>query len=317
MITKRTASVVLVALALGFFGFSSAQKYTIMAPCTPGCSWDVLAHAIADDLVKEGLAEGAEVYNAPGGAGSTGLQQFAKLKGDPTQLFAFGIGTVGGVALNKTPLTFADVTPIARLAADHEVVYVASSSPFKTLSDLVNIWKEKPEGFIWGGSGLGSTSHMMAGLIAQAIGVNPAKIRFVPSSGNLQGAKAAIQGEIMAGTASYASLKELVNSGQIRLLGISAARRDRNVPVPTLIEQGVNVEFTNWRGIAAPAGITPRERAELQLKFSRLARSASWRATLDSNNWNSNLQTGESFRLFLEQQQGSVQRLLESLQIIK
>jgi putative tricarboxylic transport membrane protein len=315
MITKRTVLALIGVIALS--GFSSAQKYQIMAPCTSGCSWDVLARAVADDLVKEGLAESAEVYNAPGGGGSTGLQQFAKLKGDPTQLFAFGIGAVGGVALNKTPLTLADLTPIARLAADHDVVYVAASSPYKTLGDLIAAWKEKPESIIWGGSSAGSTSHMMAGLIAQAIGVNPAKIKFVPSSGNLQGAKAAIQGEITAGTGSYASFEPLVQSGQLRLLGISAARRDRDIPVPTLIEQGVNVEFTNWRGIAAPAGITPRERAELQLKFSRLARSASWRASLESNNWNSYLQTGESFRLFLEQQQGSVQRLLESLQIIK
>lgn len=317
MTTKRTGWIVLSALALGLGGFSSAQKYQIMAPCTPGCSWEVLARAVADDLVKEGLAESVEVYNAPGGGGSTGLQQFAKLKGDPTQLFAFGVGAVGGVALNKTPLTLADLTPIARLASDHDVVYVAASSPYKTLSDLIAAWKEKPESIIWGGSSAGSTSHMMAGLIAQAVGVNPAKIKFVPSSGNLQGAKAAIQGEITVGTGSYASFEPLVQSGQLRLLGISGARRDRDVPVPTLIEQGVNVEFVNWRGIAAPAGITPRERAELQVKFSRLARSASWRATLEANNWNSAFQAGESFRLFLEQQQGSVQRLLESLQIIK
>ncbi len=315
MTTKRTALVILGALAVS--GFSSAQKYTIMAPCTPGCSSETLARAIAEDLVKEGLAEGVDIYNAPGGAGSTGLQQFAKLKGDPTQLLAFGVTTVGGVMLNKTPVTFMDVTPIARLAADHEVVYVASSSPYKTLSDLVAAWKEKPESIIWGGTGSGGSSHMMAGLIAQAIGVNPAKIKFVPSNGNLQGARAAMQGEITVGTGSYASLVDLVQSGQLRLLGISAARRDKDIPVPTLIEQGLNVEFTNWRGVVAPPGITPRERAELQLKFSRLARSASWRATLESNNWNSYLQTGESFRLFLEQQQGSVQRLLESLQIIK
>ncbi len=315
MTTKRTALVILGALAVS--GFSSAQKYTIMAPCTPGCSSETLARAIAEDLVKEGLAESAEVYNAPGGGGTTGLQQFAKLKGDPTQLYVFGVTTVGSVALLKAPVTFADVTPIARLAADHEVVYVASSSPYKTLSDLVSAWKEKPESIVWGGGVAGGTSHMVAGLIAQAIGVNPAKVKLLPSNGGLQAARAAMQGEFTVGTASYASIQELVNSGQLRLLGISSARRDRGIPVPTLIEQGINVEFTNWRGVVAPPGITPRERAELQLKFSRLARSASWRATLGSNNWNSYLQTGESFRLFLEQQQGSVQRLLESLQIIK
>ncbi len=314
---KRTLLALLGALALSAAGFSSAQKYQIMAPCTLGCSWDVLAHAVADDLVKEGLADGAEVYNVPGGGGSTGLQQFAKLKGDPTQLFAFGVGAVGGVALNKTPVTLSDLTPIARLAVDYDVVYVASSSPYKTLSDLVSAWKEKPEGIIWGGSSAGSNSHMVAGLIAQAVGVNPARIKFVPSSGNLQGAKAAIQGEITAGSGSYASFGDLVQSGQLRLLGITAARRVRGIPVPTLTEQGVNVEFVNWRGIAAAPGISPRERAELQLKFGRLARSASWRASLEANNWNNYLQTGESFRLFLEQQKGSVQRLLESLQIIK
>jgi putative tricarboxylic transport membrane protein len=313
---KIKAIAVLLAVTL-ISSATAQQSYRIMAPCTAGCSWDVQAHAVADTLKAEGLASGAEVYNLPGQGGALGLQQLMKYQGDMTQLMTMGIGTVGGTLVNKSPVNLLDATPIARLAADFEVVYVAENSSIKSLSDLKNAILTKPESLTWGGSSSGSTSHMMAGLIVNAASGDPRKIKFIPSSGNLQAAKAVINGELSIATGSYAVLNDLISSKQIRPLGISSRYKVTGLSIPTLIQQGLNVEYVNWRGIMAPPGLSDRQRSQLQLMFGRMVRSKTWLEQVKTNKWINYYQSADKFSSFLDEQYGSVGTLLRSLDILK
>ena len=309
-----------IAVILSATLFSSAtaqQNFKIMAPCTIGCSWDVQAHAIADALKAEGLATEVEVYNVPGQGGALGLQQLMKSRGDMNQLMTRGVGTVGGTLLNKSPVSLLDATPIARLEADFEVVYVSESSSIKTLFDVQTMIRNKPESLIWGGSSAGSTSHMMAGLMVNAASGDAKKIKFTPSSGNLQAAKAVINNEITIATGSYAALSDLISAKQIRALGISARFKVPGLSIPTLIAQGVNVEFVNWRGVMAPPGLSDRQRSQLQLMFSRMVRSKTWRNIVTTNKWINYYQNADNYSTFLEQQYGAVGTLLRSLDILK
>jgi putative tricarboxylic transport membrane protein len=240
-----------------------------------------------------------------------------KFPGDMTQLMTMGVGTVGGTLLNKSPVNLLDATPIARLAADFEVVYVAESSSIKNLSDLKNAILTKPESLTWGGSSAGSTSHMMAGLIVSAAGGDPKKIKFIPSSGNLQAAKAIVNGELSIATASYAVINDLIASRQVRPLGISSRYKVAGLNIPTLIQQGLNVEYVNWRGIMAPPGLSDRQRSQLQLMFGRMVRSKTWLEQVKTNKWINYYQSAEKFSNFLDEQYGSVGTLLRSLDIVK
>jgi putative tricarboxylic transport membrane protein len=315
MTPMKTTAVLFAALLIS--SAAAQQSYRIMAPCTVGCSWDVQAHAVADTLKAEGLAGGAEVYNLPGQGGALGLQQLMKFPGDMTQLMTMGIGTVGGTLLNKSPFSLLDATPVARLAADFEVVYVAENSSIKSLSDLKSVIISKPESLTWGGSSAGSTSHMMAGLIVNAAGGDPKKIKFIPSSGNLQAAKAVINGELSIATASYAVINDLIASRQIRALGISARYKVTGLNIPTLIQQGLNVEYVNWRGIMAPPGLSDRQRSQLQVMFGRMVRSKSWLEQVKANKWINYYQNAEKFSGFLTEQYSSVGTLLRSIDILK
>jgi putative tricarboxylic transport membrane protein len=314
---KSIKPIAILAFAMLISSAAAQQNFRIMAPCTAGCSWDVQAHAIADTLKAEGLANGVEVYNLPGQGGALGLQQLMKYSGDMSQLMTMGIGTVGGTLLNKSPFSLLDATPIARLAADFEVVYVAESSSIKTLSDLKSVILSKPESLTWGGSSAGSTSHMMAGLIVNAAGGDPKKIKYIPSSGNLQAAKAVINGELGIATGSYTVISDLIANKQIRPLGISSRFKVAGLSIPTLVEQGMNVEYTNWRGIIAPPGLSNRQRAQLQTLFSRMVRSKSWIAQVKANKWINYYQNAEKFTNFLTQEYSSVGTLLRSLDILK
>jgi putative tricarboxylic transport membrane protein len=317
MLMKKLNSVAVGLFALFFSSVSAQQSFRIMAPCTAGCSWDVQAHAIADTLKAEGLASGVEVYNLPGQGGALGLQQLLKYKGDASQLMTMGIGTVGGTLLNKSPFSLLDATPIARLAADFEVVFVAQNSSIKSLSDLKSVILTKPESLTWGGSSAGSTSNMMAGMIVSALGGDPKKIKFIPSSGNLQAANAVSNGELGIATSSYTVISDLISAKKIRALGISARYKVAGLSIPTLIEQGVNVEFVNWRGVMAPPGLSDRQRSQLQRLFSRMVRSKTWLEQVKVNKWINYYQSADKFTTFIDEQYGTVGSLLRNLDILK
>ncbi len=295
----------------------SAQSFQIMAPCTAGCSWDVQAHAIADTLKAEGLASSVEVYNLPGQAGALGLEKLMKSSGDMFQLMTMGVGTVGGTLLNKSPVSLLDATPVARLAADFEVLYVSENSSIKSIGDLKNVILSKPESLTWGGSSAGGTSHMMAGMIVNAFGGDPKKIKYVPSSGNLQAANAVSNGELGIATGSYTVLNELIAAKKIRTLGISSRYKVAGLDIPTLIGQGLNVEFVNWRGVMAPPGLSDRQRSQLQRLFGRMVRSQTWLEQIKANKWINYYQGAEKFSGFLNEQYGTVGSLLRSLDILK
>jgi putative tricarboxylic transport membrane protein len=315
---KRGLVFGLILLLLASFSQGqTGRKYRIMVPCTPGCSWEVMAQQMARIMKDEGLADSVEVYSVTGNGIPAALQKFTEQKGNPNELMAFGVGAMGAAVLANSPVQMSAFTPVARMVAEYETVFVANDSPYLTLNDLVKAWRANPQSIAWGGTSKGSTAHMVAGLLAKAAGIDASKIKFVPSNGNLQGARAMVNHELEAISASYAAVEDLVTSNQIRPLGISAPKRVVGLGIPTFTEQGFKVQFQNWRGVVAPPGITERQRAQWQVLMSRLSRDPIWKSNAEANNWLPYFQTGNSFQGFLEDQQSAVTTLLQSLGLIK
>jgi putative tricarboxylic transport membrane protein len=312
------ATVVGAALLASFSNGQAGRKIRIMAPCTPGCSWEVMAQQMAKFMKDEGIADNVEVYTITGNGIPAALQKFAtEQRGNPNELMAIGLGVIGANLVANSPLQITAFTPVARIAAEYEVLFVAANSPYKTLGDLVKAWKANPDSIVWGGTSRGSTAHILAGQLARVVGIDPAKVKFTPSNGNLQGARAMTSGEITAVSVSYVAVEELVKSNQIRALAISAPKRVPGLNIPTYLEQGFNLQFLNWRGVVAPPGITASQRLQWQLLVGKLNRNAAWRANAEENNWLPYYQTGESFRSFLNEQQAAVTDLLRALTLIK
>src|SRR6478735_7371500 len=119
------------------------------------------------------------------------------------------------------------------------------------MGDLVRAFKENPGKVSFGAGSAGSTEHLLIGLIAKAVGVDPGKINYI----------AFIGGHVAAGASGLGEFQEHIRSGKMRALAVSAPQPMEGIP--TLKEQGVDVVFGNWRGIWAPPGITPAQRDEL------------------------------------------------------
>jgi putative tricarboxylic transport membrane protein len=307
-----------VALAAALSVPAFAQDYTIMAPANPGGGWDATARAMQEVMQAEGIAASVEVINVPGAGGTVGLAQFAADSGgDPTKLIVGGYVMVGAILTNASPVTLADVTPIARLTGDTQAIVVPAASDIQTLGDLVEKLKADPGAVSWAGGSAGGTDHITVGLLAKAAGVDPTKINYVAFSGGGEAMAAILGNQVTAGVSSVGEFAEQVKAGTMRLLAVSSAERLAGIDAPTIKEAGFDVVVQNWRMVAAPAGLNDEQKAKIMADIEKLNASAGWTSMLETKGWANTYLAGDAFGTQLAADIAATEAVLRDIGLVK
>jgi putative tricarboxylic transport membrane protein len=287
---------------------------TIIAPAAPGGGWDQLAREMQRVIDSEQLAALVQVENIPGAAGTIGLAQLINARrGDGQALLVNGLVMLGAILWNQSPVSIAQVTPIARLTGEFEVVAVPADSPHRDMQSLVRALRANPAAVSWGGGSAGGTDHILAGLIVSAAGVDPRRTNYIAFSGGGEAVTALIGGQVTAGISGYSEFAQHIESGRLRPIGISASSRLPGLDVPSLVEQGLDVELENWRAVVAPPALTDAERARLTEVVERMANSDAWRATLARLGWSDSYLAGPAFDEFLDTERIRIGRIVSGL----
>jgi putative tricarboxylic transport membrane protein len=310
------------ALALGAAGApgfaQSLENLTIIAPAGAGGGWDQTARSIQAVMQETGVAKAVTVENVPGAGGTVGLAQFAdKNKGDGNTMLVNGLVMVGAVLTNKSPVSLADTTPIARLTGEYEVVVVPAASELKSLADLAAKLKADPGSAPIGGGSAGGTDHILAGLIVKAVGGDPSKLNYVPFSGGGEALAAVMGGHVAAGISGYGEWAGQIASGELRALAISSGARVDGIDVATMKEQGIDVELANWRAITAAPGITDDQKKALVAAMDSVHGSDAWKKVLADKKWLDLYQSGDEFAAFLTAENARVTEVLKSLGLVQ
>jgi putative tricarboxylic transport membrane protein len=231
---------------------AAVDSVKMMIPANPGGGWDTTGRELGKAMTSSGAVKNIQYDNKGGAAGTIGLAQFVNSsKGDPNALMMGGMVMVGGIIQNKSAVNLTQVTPVARLTSEYEVIVVPANGP-KTLKELIDKFKANPGSVSWGGGSAGGTDHILAGLIAKEVGVAPSKVNYVPFKGGGEAVSAIIGGHVTAGVSGLSEFAQHIKSGKMRALAVSSPKAMEGIP--SLKEQGVNVELANWRGVfAAPA----------------------------------------------------------------
>jgi putative tricarboxylic transport membrane protein len=295
---------------------SALDSVKILVPANPGGGWDQTGRALQAAMQTSGTVKKVSVDNKGGAGGTIGLAQFVNAsKGDPQALLMGGTTMVGAIHANKAPVTLSQVTPIARLTGETHVVVVPGNSKIQSMKELVAQFKANPGSVSWGGGSAGGTDHMLAGLIAQAAGVDPAKVNYIAYAGGGEAQSAIMGGHVTAGISNYGEFAAQIKSGKLRALGVSADKRIPGVDIPTLKEQGVDAELFNWRSVFAAPGITDAQKKELQDAIEQTVKSEAWQSTIKRNDWTDMYMPSDQFVVFLNAEQVRVGKLLDSLGI--
>ena len=301
--------------ALAFAGAASAQpSLKILIPANPGGGWDQTGRNLAAAMQSAKLVSSVQFENKGGAAGTIGLAQFVNsAKGDPNTMMVGGMVMIGGIHLNQSPVNLGMVTPVARLTSEWEVIVVPASSPHKTMADLVKAFKANPGAVSWGGGSAGGTDHILVGLIAKQVGVDPAKINYVPFKGGGEAIAAIVGGHVTAGVSGVGEFAEQIKGGRMRALGVSAPEAVDGIPA--LKAQGIDVELGNWRGIFAAPGISTAQRDALVKLVQDATETPAWKETLAKLGWTGVFLGGDQYAKFLEEDTRRIAGIIDSLGI--
>ena len=287
------------------------NQLRIIAPAAPGGGWDQTARVMQIALQQAGLVRTAPVENIPGAAGTIGLARFIGAeRGNGDAVLVSGLIMLGGIVTNQSPVSLGDATPLARLTGEYEAIVVPAASPYQSLQELLTAFKERPEAISWGGGSAGGSDQILAGLIAEAVGVSPARVNYIAFSGGGESLSAIVGGQVTAGINGLAELAAQIEAGSVRALAISSGGRLPGVAVPTLREQGVDVEFENWRSVMAPPGLDREDRARLEATIQAMVQSAPWREALEKYRWIDRYLAGDAFARYLDTEEARVRAIL-------
>ncbi|MEU8891777.1 tripartite tricarboxylate transporter substrate binding protein [Streptomyces sp. NPDC048442] len=285
-----------------------------MVPNTPGGGYDITARTAAKNAEEAALTSGIEVFNLPGAGGTVGLARLAADHGNGKVAMSMGLGVVGAVHTNKAPKTLADTTPIARLTEEQDIVVVGKDSPYKNINDLVAAWKANPAKVpVGGGSAPGGPDHLAPMLMARAAGIKPKDVNYVPFDGGGELLASILGNKVAFGVSGVGEYLDQIKAGELRLLAVTGPERVPGLDAPTLRESGLDTEFTNWRGVVAPPGITDAERTKLVQLFEKLHASKEWKDSMKKNGWDDAFLTGEKFGDFLDREDKRVDSVLKEL----
>lgn len=290
------------------------QHLRIIAPAAPGGGWDQTARVMQQALQRAGLVHTASVENIPGAAGTIGLARFIGAEGGQGDVvMVSGLIMVSAIVTNGSPVTLREVTPIARLTGEYEVLVVPAASPFRSLQNLIGTFQERPESISWGGGSAGGSDQILAGLVADAVGVSPRRVNYIAFSGGGEAMSAILGGQVSVGINGLAEFAPQIEAGTVRVLGLSSAERLPGLEAPTLREQGVDVEFENWRSLVAPPGISRGDLARVEKMAEAMVRSAEWRVALERYRWIDRYLAGEEFDRFMNAEDTRVRSILNKL----
>lgn len=230
----------------------------LLVPGVAGGGMDVVARLVAN-TISQSLKQPVVVENKPGASGNIAVNQLAKSAPDG---YTIVLGQTSQLAINPTlyrnlpydPIK--DFIPVVMLADAPNVVAVSARTPYKTLTDVVEAAKKSPDGMDYATPGIGTVSHLTAELFAASAGI---KLRHIPSRGAQAALLDVASGRIPLILSSIPTALGLIQSGELRAIGVTAPERSPVLPnVPTVAEQGYpGFNAGTWYGLLVPAGTPP------------------------------------------------------------
>ncbi|MDA2962328.1 MAG: tripartite tricarboxylate transporter substrate-binding protein [Actinomycetota bacterium] len=290
------------------------KKIDWTVPANPG-GYSLTSNAISETLKAEGLLGEYTSAFKPGAGGSVGLAAFQEIKGKPDAALIVGIALTGGMYSNKSPLNLLSSTPIAKVLREYTAIVVPAASKYRTLNQLMDDLKAKPNGVAIAGGSKGGIDHQVIGLLAQKAGIVPTALNYVVFSGGPEVITSVLSGSTQIGISGSSEFAAFVASGKLRVLGVSSAKALKGFRGKTFVSQGYDLVYGNWRGVMASADISAADRLNFVKVIDIMHVSPSWKEQLVKNNWDNEFAAGNDFKAFLEKHIPEINAVMKGLGI--
>lgn len=222
----------------------------------PGATSDILTRALAEGM-RAHFDRPIVIENRPGGGGLASAKLVKAAPPDGNTLLMTPLGTMlqphSVKAADFSPLT--DFVAITQISTFDIAFAVAPELPVRSLQEYVALVKKEPKRGDFASAAAGSLPHFFALMFARSAGID---MLHIPYKGTAPAITAAIAGEVSLLSTTSADIANQVKAGKLRALAVSSAKRSPMLPeVPTMREQGYNIEGSAWYAFVAPPGTPP------------------------------------------------------------
>ncbi|CAJ1370001.1 unnamed protein product [Effrenium voratum] len=298
------------------FAEEAVDSIHFLIPGGAGGGWDGTARGTGEALTKAGLVGSASYENMSGGGGGKAIGY----------LIENADSNHGTLMVNSTPIVirsltgvfpqnFRDLTLVAGTIGDYAALVVPADSSVKDVNGLIDAFKADPAGTaIGGGSVPGGMDHLVAAMVFQAAGADPVAMKYVPYDGGGKTMAGLLSGEVQAVSTGFSEAVELAKAGEVRIIGVTAPERvDAYPDAATMVEQGNDTTFVNWRGFFAAPGLPADKLAAYQAAIAKMYDTPEWEEVRARNGWVNIHNPGDDFRVFLEGQEQTIGDLMKKL----
>ena len=289
------------------------SKLEWVASSGVGGGYGTTAIAFADAMKAEGMLDDYTVSYKSGGSGTVGLGYFQDQKSRSDVAFINGFAMVAGIASTKSKLKLADNTQVSGLMREWEAIVVPASSKYRTINQLLDDIKADPKAMPIAGGSKGTVDHVFMGLLVEKVGVKATDMNYVPYAGGGEVTTSVLSKQTVAGVSGTSEFASYVKAGKLRVLAVSSAKPLASIKGKTLIQQGIDMTFGNWRGFDVSGSMSPADRLNF-IKVADITRAGNaWKATLKAKDWTNLDERGNDFKSFIADQTTSITKLLVSL----
>ncbi|MEM0949496.1 MAG: tripartite tricarboxylate transporter substrate binding protein [Pseudomonadota bacterium] len=319
--TRRVfAATAAAALSLGAPVYADGHQVVdsihFLIPGGAGGGWDGTARGTGEALTNAGLVGTASYENMSGGGGGKAIGY----------LIENAESNHGTLMVNSTPIvirsltgvfpqSFRDLTLVAGTIGDYAALVVSADSDIDSVSGLIDAFNAAPDAVaVGGGSVPGGMDHLVAAMVFQAGGADPVAMKYVPYDGGGATMAGLLSGEVQAVSTGFSEAVELANAGEVRIIGVTSdARVDAFPDAPTMVEQGLDTTFVNWRGFFAAPGLPDDRLAAYQDAIAKMYDTPEWEEVRARNGWVNIHNPGADFQSFLESQEKVIGDLMRQL----
>ena len=281
---RKVVGMAVVALAAALFflalqvqagEFTPTKPIQMIAAAAPGGGSDIMARTIAQIVASEKLSpQPMVVQNIPGGGSAIGTTQVSRMKGDTHALLVFNPASVAGLLVaGKGAATVRDLTMIAQLALDEQLIVVKSDSRFKSIKDIVAEAKTKENALSIAGAD--QADRVCSRLFEKAAGV---KMRFVQFNSGGEAITALLGGHV---DMIWANPPEFVSQYEAKMVRPIAVAQENRIQafkdVPNFRENGLDVVFKFYRGVVAPPDLPADVVAYYENMMKKLSDTKAWK----------------------------------------
>lgn len=298
-----------------YAGLKPLGSFEFVSSSAIGGGYGTTAIALGDALKKEELLKDYTVTyrtNAPLGVG-----YFADQKGRTDLGLITGFAMPGGLATNGSKLQITDYKAVASFLREAEAFAVPMNSKYKTINELLADIKANPKTVAIGGGNYGGVDHVTIATLAEGVGVKATDLNYIPYSGGGTLTPDVIAGRVAVGIAGTSEFSSYVAAGKMRILAVTSPKPLTTIKGKTLIQQGINLTFGNWRGILAPADLSAADYLNFVKVMDTVHATQSWKDVLVAKSWIDEYRSGATFTTWIEKENKSIIAVLTSFKLIK